>query len=158
MNLLRKIFSSTKYDNEKYIRDTSIFPVALLRFGFRKINLKFLLNFLVFDTSKEPLMVTFSEMWAFISKKICIWTSNQHSQLKRLFLSHTRPILLFLTAVWLPYCQLSIILKETASLTRCWSLRFIYFDPKFNVNLLTKFLSLSPAKYLVEFEAKTFRF
>ena len=44
----------------------------------------------------------------------------------------------FLTAIWLPHNQLWAILKDTASLTRCLSLRFGYFEPKVTGNLITR--------------------
>ena len=47
-------------------------------------------------------------------------------------------IFFILTAIWLPHGQLWAILKETASLTQCLSLRFDYFEPKVTGNLVTR--------------------
>ena len=60
--------TSRKYADTKFHNHSPIFFVALLPFCFRIIALK-MLNFLNFLPPKEPLVATFSEMCALISKR-----------------------------------------------------------------------------------------
>ena len=97
------------------------------------------------------------ELILFISAKfhLCLIKQNQIQQLRSY--KHSRPLNFtqiyfhrlrncFLTAIYLPYCQLWTTVKQTAPLTRRWSLR--YRQPH----------NETPVEHPVGFELATFWF
>ena len=75
----QKIFLWKRHQHSKFVRQTSIIFLVLLRFCFRKKALK-VLTFWILLPLKEPLVATFSKTRALMSRKKYFW--NRHEPFK----------------------------------------------------------------------------